>query len=76
MQTECISAQLRFEDYDMRRPVAGFDGGVVTSDARGLVRRKSDRALRPIERIAVCIRDARAGWDGSLSAHSGGPIVC
>src|SRR5512133_3304014 len=50
MQTECISGQLEFEGFDGRHVVAAFAGGAVTSDAGALLRRETDRAIRPIER--------------------------
>ncbi len=59
MQTRCISDQLEFEAFDGRRVVAGFDGGLVTSDAGALLLREADRAIGLIERVAACFTDGR-----------------
>jgi Transposase DDE domain group 1 len=59
MRTECIPGQLEFEGFDGRRVVAAFDGGVVTSDARALLLRQTDRSIRLIERVAACFSDGR-----------------
>jgi hypothetical protein len=40
--------------------VAGFDGGVITSDAGALLLGATDRAIRLISRFAACFRDGRA----------------
>ncbi|WP_342237874.1 transposase, partial [Inquilinus sp. OTU3971] len=40
--------------------VASFDGGAITSDAGGLLLGATDRAIRLVDRFALCFRDARA----------------
>jgi hypothetical protein len=59
MQTQCISDQLEFEAFDGRRVVAGFDGGLVTSDAGTLLLREADRVSALIDRVAACFTDGR-----------------
>ena len=59
MQTQCISDQLEFEGFDGRRVVAGFDGGLVTSDAGALLLREADRVVGLIDRVAACFTDGR-----------------
>jgi len=59
MQTQCISDQLEFEGFDGRRVVAGFDGGLVTSDAGALLLREADRVIGLIDRVAACFSDGR-----------------
>ena len=57
MQTQCISDQLEFEGFDGRRVVAGFDGGLVTSDAGSLLLREADRAIGLLDRVTACFTD-------------------
>jgi len=59
MQTQCISDQLEFEAFDGRRVVAGFDGGLVTSDAGTLLLREANRVSALIDRVAACFTDGR-----------------
>ena len=63
MQTQCISDQLDFEAFDGRRVVAGFDGGLVTSDAGAVLLRETDRAIALIDRVAACFTDGRRQAD-------------
>ena len=37
MQTECSPTLFEFEPVERRNVVAGFDGGIITSDAGGLL---------------------------------------
>jgi len=67
MQTDCISEQLDFEDFDGRRVVAAFDGGAITSDAGALLLRHTDKAIRLFDRVAACFSDGR---DPGLTVHS------
>ena len=59
MQTQCISDQFDFEAFDGRRVVAGFDGGLVTSDAGALLLREADRVIDLVGRVAECFTDGR-----------------
>ena len=63
MQTECISDQLEFEAFDGRRVVAGFDGGLMTSDAGTVLLRETDRVIALIDRVAACFTDGRRQAD-------------
>jgi hypothetical protein len=40
--------------------VASFDGGAITSDAGALLLGATDRAIRLVDRFALCFRDSRA----------------
>ena len=59
MQTDCTSDQLAFEDFDGRRVVAAFDGGLITSDAGALLLRHTDKAINLFNRVASCFVDQR-----------------
>ncbi len=59
MPTECIPEQLSFQGIGLRRVVADFSGGVVTSDAGGLVLREVAEASRIVRRFAECFVDHR-----------------
>ena len=37
MQTECSPTLFEFEPVERHKVVAGFDGGIITSDAGGLL---------------------------------------
>jgi hypothetical protein len=63
MQTQCISNRFEFEGFDGRRVVAGFDGGLVTSDAGSVLLRETDRAIALIDRVAACFADGRRQAD-------------
>src|SRR3712207_9570781 len=60
MQTECSPALFAFAPVEGRAVVAGFDGGVITSDAGALLLGATDRAIGLVGRFAACFRDARA----------------
>jgi Transposase DDE domain group 1 len=59
MQTECNAALFGFAPVERREVVAGFDGGVITSDAGALLLRAADRTIGLIGRFARCFRDVR-----------------
>jgi len=59
MQTECTPALFEFEPVERRKVVAGFDGGIITSDAGGLLLGQLDRGLGLIRRMAACFTDRR-----------------
>ena len=67
MPTHCISDQFEFEGFDGHKVVAGFDGGVITSDAGVLLLRHTDRAIGLFDRVAACFVDRRAP---DLTVHS------
>ena len=59
MPTECSAECLDFGIVEGRAVEAGFDGGLVTSDAGGLLLGATDRAIGMIDRFAGCFRDER-----------------
>ena len=59
MPTECSSECFDFGIVDGRPVEAGFDGGLVTSDAGALLLGATDRAVGMIARFAACFHDAR-----------------
>ncbi len=59
MPTECITQSLDFGTVEGRRLEAAFDGGLVTSDAGGLLLGATDRAIRMMDRFALCFHDER-----------------
>ena len=59
MPTECITQSLDFGTVEGRRVEAAFDGGLVTSDAGALLLGATDRAIRMMDRFALCFHDER-----------------
>ena len=59
MPTECIPEQLSFQGIGLRRVVADFTAGEVTSDAGGLLVREVAEATRILRRFAGCFVDHR-----------------
>lgn len=59
MPTQCSPDLFGFAPVAGRSVVAGFDGGAITSDAGALLLGATDRAIRLVERFAMCFRDAR-----------------
>ncbi len=59
MPTQCRPESMAFARVEGRRVVADFAGGALTSDAGGLLLGATDRAIRLVERLAGCFRDAR-----------------
>jgi hypothetical protein len=59
MPTECITQSLDFGTVEGRRVEAAFDGGLVTSDAGALLLGATDRAIRTMDRFALCFHDER-----------------
>jgi len=72
MPTECNPDLFGFEPVAGRAVVAGFDGGVVTSDAGALLLGRTDRAINLVERFAACFCDGREA--GSIE-HSARTLV-
>ena len=60
MPTECNPGLFDFAAVEGRQVVAGFDGGVITSDAGALLLGATDRAIRLTERFTACFADRRA----------------
>jgi hypothetical protein len=72
MLTECNSDSFEFAPVEGRRVVACFDGGKITSDAGALLLGQSDRAIKLIDRLAVCFQDRRCP---ELIEHSVATLV-
>jgi Transposase DDE domain group 1 len=66
MPTECIPDLFGFAPVEGRRVEASFDGGMITSDAGGLLLGSTDRAIGLIDRFARCFTDHR---DPELIEH-------
>jgi len=60
MPKECIPEQYEFARVEGRRVKAGFDGGLITSDAGSLLLGSTDRAIKLIDRFAGCFTDLRS----------------
>jgi len=67
MRTECIADLFGFAPVEGRRVEASFDGGVITSDAGGLLLGSTDRTIGLIDRFAQCFTDHR---DPELIEHT------
>jgi hypothetical protein len=59
MPTECNLDLFEFAPVERHRVVASFDGGAMTSDAGALLLGATDRAVRLVDRFAVCFEDRR-----------------
>lgn len=59
MQTQCSAQPLDFSCVGRHRVVAAFDGGEVSSDGGARLLMRTDRAIRLLDRLAGCFRDAR-----------------
>ena len=59
MPTECSAEQFDFGTVEGRAVQAGFDAGLVTSDAGALLLGATDRAIGMIDRFAACFHDER-----------------
>ena len=67
MPTHCNSDCFRFEAVSGRHVEVAFDGGVVTSDAGGLLLGLAWKVLALPKRFAACFADRR---DPDLIEHS------
>jgi hypothetical protein len=65
--TQCNENGLFFQDLGPRAVVARFDGGLVTSDAGGLLLREIEYNFHFIEQFARCFSDHR---DPDLIEHT------
>ena len=59
MQTECNPELFGFQDLGRRKVVAGFDGGMISSDAGGLLLREVALATGYLGEFARCFADFR-----------------
>jgi hypothetical protein len=65
--TECIPEQLEFQGIGLRKVVADFSGGRITSDAGGLLLREIGAGTGLMDRFADCFIDNR---DPERTEHS------
>ncbi len=59
MKTECHGQRLLFQDHGSREVVAAFDGGVITSDAGGLLLREVDQQFGILQSLVGAFTDHR-----------------
>jgi len=59
MPTECSAECFDFGIVEGRPVEAGFDGGLVTSDAGALLLGATDRAIGMMDRFSACFHDER-----------------
>ncbi len=59
MRTECNAVQLSFPGLARRKVIADFEGGLITSDAGGLLLREVSEGTRLLRRLAACFDDYR-----------------
>ncbi len=57
--TECNRETLHFQGHGRREVVAQFNGGMITSDAGGLLLREVNQTFGVIRQFAACFRDHR-----------------
>jgi hypothetical protein len=72
MTTECTPTQLEFHALGKREVVGKFDGGMITSDAGGLLLRETEKLTGVIAGFARCFEDLR---DGELIEHTVAELV-
>ena len=59
MKTHCNQNSFLFPALNRRKTVARFDGGVITSDAGGLLLRQVEQATGILRQFAACFTDHR-----------------
>jgi hypothetical protein len=59
MKTHCTQTSFLFPAQNRRKTVAHFDGGVITSDAGGLLLRQVEQATGILRQFAACFTDHR-----------------
>jgi Transposase DDE domain group 1 len=59
MQTECIPTLFGFQDLGKRKVVANFEGGMISSDAGGLLLREVAVATDLLRQFSECFLDYR-----------------
>ena len=72
MATECRQDSFNFGTVASRSVVGAFDGGVISSDAGGLLLGATDRAIGLVRRFAGCFSDGR---DAASIEHSLSTLV-
>jgi hypothetical protein len=59
LPTQCTQEFLEFHPLEQREVRGGFDGGVITSDAGGLLLREVEKRTGIIRQFAACFQDQR-----------------
>ena len=59
METQCIQEQMVFQQLGRREVIGRFDGGMISSDAGGLVLREVEQCFGILKRFSGCFRDYR-----------------
>ena len=59
MTTECNEKLFELHPLGGREVRVGFEGGAITSDAGGLLRREVEKRTGIVERFAACFTDHR-----------------
>jgi len=67
MHTDCTPDLFGFQDLGSRKVVAAFDGGLISSDAGGLLLREVAAATGLLRQFAACFHDRR---DARFVEHS------
>jgi hypothetical protein len=67
MKTQCIQEQMVFQQLGRREVIGRFDGGMISSDAGGVLLREVERCFGILKRFAGCFRDYR---DPQRTEHS------
>jgi len=67
METQCIQEQMVFQQLGRREVIGRFDGGMISSDAGGMLLREVERCFGILKRFAGCFRDYR---DRQRTEHS------
>jgi len=67
METQCIPEQMVFQQLGRREVIGRFDGGMISSDAGGMLLREVERGCGILKRFAGCFRDYR---DSQRTEHS------
>ena len=58
--TQCNQESFEFHPLKRGQVVGRFDGGEITTDGGGLLRREVEKRRRSMARFAACFRDHRA----------------
>lgn len=72
MRTECSNELFQFPAVEKKAVVAGFDGGMMTSDAGILLLGQADRVIGMTNRLAGCFTDTR---DVRLIEHTVATLI-
>jgi hypothetical protein len=67
METQCIQEQMVFQQLGRREVIGRLDGGMISSDAGGLLLREVEKGFGILDRFAGCFRDYR---DPQRTEHS------